>query len=75
LEQQKLEECFKQSRTIPGTRGLHWFVPLITSEVRVRRYSASDKYRDEKVSQAAEELGPEAVVGFVMCLWWLAWVL
>ena len=76
LEQQKR---FKQSRTIPGTRRLHSFVPLTLSEVRVRRYSASDTYRDEKVSQAAEELQPEAIVGFVTCLverkWWLACVL
>ena len=28
LEHQKLEECFKQSRTIPGTKRLHSFVPL-----------------------------------------------
>jgi len=56
LEQQKLEEHFKQSRTISGTKSLHSLVPLTLSEVRVRHYSASDTYRDEKVSQAAEEL-------------------
>ena len=79
LELQKLEERFEQSRTIPGTRKLHSFVPLTLSEVRVRHYSGSDTYRDEKVSQTGEELQPEAVIGFVTCLvekkWWLACVL
>jgi len=79
LERQNLEERFEQSRTIPGTRKLHSFVPLSLSEVRVRRYSASDTYRDENVSLEAEELQPEAIVGFVTCLveekWWLACVL
>ena len=40
LEQQKLEECFKQSRTIPGTRKLHSFVPLTLFEVRVRYHQS-----------------------------------
>jgi len=39
LEQQKLEEHFKQSRTIPGTRSLHSLVPLTLSEVTgTRKY-------------------------------------
>ena len=47
----------------------HKKVSLIcATEVRVRRYSASDTYGDERVSQAAEELQPEAIVGFVTCL-------
>ena len=50
------------------TRKFNSFVPLILSEVRVRHYSASDTYGDEKVSQAAEELQPGAIVGFVTCL-------
>ena len=65
LEQQKLEERFEQSR---GTRKLHSFVPLTLSEVRVRHYSVSDTYRDEKVLKPAEELQPEAIVSFVTCL-------
>ena len=75
------EEEDKQlrSRTIPGTRKLHSFVPISTSKVRVRAYSASDTFREERVTLAKNDLLPEAIVGFVTCLlegnWWLACVL
>ena len=70
---------FHQSRTIPGTRKLHSFVPISTIKVRVRAYSASDTFREERVALAKNDLLPEAIVGFVTCLlegnWWLACVL
>ena len=51
------------------------FVPISTSKVRVRAYSASDTFREERVTLAKNDLLPEAIVGFVMCLlesslWW-----
>ena len=68
---------FHQSRTIPGTRKLHSFVPISNSKVRVRAYSASDT--EKRVTLAKNDILPEATVGFVTCLleenWWLACVL
>ena len=78
-EQNNLERRFHQSRTIPGTRKLHSFMPVSKSKVRVRVYSASDAFKEEKVTLAENDLPPESIVGFVTCLydgnWWLACVL
>ena len=47
--------------------------------MRVRAYSASDTFREERVTLAKNDLLPETIVGFVTCLlegnWWLACVL
>ena len=74
-EQHSLERRFHQSRTIPGTRKLHSFVPISTSKVRVGAYSASDTFREERATLAKNDLLPEVIVGFVTCLlesslWW-----
>ena len=78
-EQHNLEQRFNQSRTIPGTRKLHSFVPASNSKVRVRVFSASDTFKEETVTLAKNDLPPESIVGFVACLsdgnWWLACVL
>ena len=78
-EQHNLERRFHQSRTIPGTRKLHSFVPISKSKVRVRFYSASDTFKEERVTLATNDLPSESIVGFVTCLWdrnwWLACVL
>ena len=75
-EQHNLEQRFNQSRTIPGTRKLHSFVPASNSKVRVRVFSA---FKEETVTLAKNDLPPESIVGFVTCLsdgnWWLACVL
>ena len=77
--QKKLESRFLSSRTIPGTRKLHSFIPILSESLRVRRYSASISYKEEKVSSAEEAAVQEQISGFVTCLcdgeWWLACVL
>ena len=46
-EKSHLERRFQKSKTIPGTRGLHSFVP--TSK-NTRRYSLSDFSKEERVT-------------------------
>ena len=67
-EQHNLERCFHQSRTIPGTRKLHSFVPISKGKVRVSYYSVSDTSREERVILRTNDLPPESIVGFVTCL-------
>ena len=78
-ERSSLERRFQLSRTIPGTRKLHSFVPISSSTVEVRYYSASDASRKERVTLAKNDIPPESIAGFVTCLyegnWWLACVL
>ena len=78
-EQSSLERHFQLSRTIPGTRKLHSFVPISDSTVEVRLYSASDASRRERVTLAKDDIPLESIAGFVTCLydgnWWLACVL
>ena len=78
-EQSSLEHRFQLSRTIPGTRKLHSFVPILDNTVEVKFYSSSDVSRKERVALAKNEIPPESIGGFVTCLyeenWWLACVL
>ena len=78
-EEQNLEKRFQNSRTIPGTRKLHSFVPVSNTKVKVRNYSASKTVKEERVSSAKNDIPPNSIVGFVTCLcdghWWLACVL
>ena len=78
-EQSSLEHRFQISRTIPGTRKLHSFVPISDSTVEVKFYSSSDVSRKERVTLTKNEIPPESIAGFVTCLheenWWLACVL
>ena len=48
-ELSSLERHFQLSRTIPGTRKMHSFVPVTNSTVEVRLYSASDASRKESL--------------------------
>lgn len=78
-EEQFLEERFRQSRTIPGTRKLHSIIPTSQSKVNVRAYSAASHFSEERVTVSTREISPESIVGFVTCFcdrnWWLACVL
>ena len=46
-EEQLLEERFQQSRTIPGTRKLHSFIPLRKTALSTRVYSLSTSSKEE----------------------------
>ena len=49
-EQVLLEQRFEQSRTIPGTRKLHCFVPLSRHKVSTKAYSSSSISKVERVT-------------------------
>ena len=76
---QELESRFRNSRTIPGTRKLHAFIPLSRHLVVVKLYSNSRDCKEEKVVKDEGELGLDGLSGYVTCVyeseWWLACVL
>lgn len=78
---QMLETRFASSRTVPGTRKLHSFIPIIFSvdTVHVRPFSLSDNSKLEKVTIQETELEIDSISGYVTCEyngeWWLAFVL
>ena len=78
-EEALLEHRFEQSRTIPGTRKLHCFIPLSRKQVLTKIYSLSSTSRKERVTLVENELLPEEIKGFVTCAydeeWWVACVL
>ena len=78
-EEAFLEERFKQSRTIPGTRKLHSFVPLSKSMVDTKMFSSSSNSKRQRVTVSEDELTPEEITGFITCVydkqWWVACVL
>ena len=80
-EEQKLylEERFQKTKTIPGTRKYHSFIPLSKETLIVREYSKSITFSREKVSRGHSEIPIEYVSGFVTCVyqekWWVACVL
>eukprot|EP00731_Ephydatia_muelleri_P017532 Em0010g630a len=47
-----LAERFKYSRTVPGTRSFHSFIPISISSVEVRPYSLGTMKRTERVTSA-----------------------
>ena len=75
----QLEKRFENSRTIPGTRKLHSFVPISRDALKVRAYSFSTASKEEKVAKQDSELEIDEISGFVTCIydgeWWLACVL
>ena len=75
----QLEPRFQLSRTIPGTRQLHSFVPVSCNSVEVRKFSTSTIFKIEKVTKQESEIAVEAISGYVTCSynarWWLAFVL
>ena len=74
-----LETRFNKSRTIPGTRQYHSFVPISSDVVEVRKFSDSPMHKREKVKKQDGELQMESISGYVTCVyndkWWLAFVL
>ena len=76
---QELENRFQNSRTIPGTRKLHAFIPLSRHLLAVKLYSNSGEHKEEKVVKNEGELELDGLSGFVTCAyeneWWLACIL
>ena len=78
-EQTQLEERFQKLWTIPGTRKLHFFVPISKDRVRTRVFSSSIIPKEERVTLWESELQVEQITGFLTCCydgqWWVACVL
>lgn len=78
-EQALLEQRFQQSRTIPGTRKLHFFIPLSRNKVSTKVYPFSATSKEERVTILKSELASEEINGFVTCVydkeWWVGCVL
>ena len=78
-EEHFLEERFQASRTIPGTRKFHSFIPTSSTTVQVRPFSASTTFKEERVTSLETDVPLESLSGFVTCVregyWWLACVL
>lgn len=80
LEEKNLEERFAKSRTIPGTRKLHSFIPVSKHRITVKAFSSSTTSKEERVScENDDDVPVESISGFVTCVvdreWWLACVL
>ena len=78
-EKTYLEARFLKSKTIPGTRSLHSFVPKSTDTLITKKFSLATQSKDEKVTKQGEDLDMEQISGYVTCVhssfWWLACVL
>ena len=78
-EEKSLEGRFAMSRTIPGTRKYHSFVPVSKDKVRVKVFSSSSISIEERVCSENSDVPAETIRGFVTCRiedkWWLACVL
>ena len=77
-ERSSMERRFQLSRTIPGTTKLHTFVPISNSTVEVRLYSASDAFRQERVTLAKNHIPSESGMSPVYMMgiggaWSLQW--
>lgn len=74
-----LEARFQPSRTIPGTRKYHSFIPVSQESVQVRSFSRAATFKTEKVTKQESELAIDDISGYVTCVydtqWWLALVL
>ena len=77
-EVKNLEERFSRTRTIPGTRKLHSFVPVSKDRIEVKPFSTSTTSKEERVS-CGDDVPIGSISGFVTCVvdnrWWLACVL
>ena len=76
IEKLFLEKRFEKSQNIPGTRSLHSFIPISTNTLQTRRYSESEEFREQRVTQVDDDL---EIDEYVTCVhsakWWLAHVL
>ena len=74
-----LQERFDKTRTIPGTRKMHSFIPKSMETVETRQYSTSTECKTHKVTVGDALLSIDQIRGFVTCVfdqkWWLACVL
>ena len=79
IEERNLQERFARSRTIPGTRKYHSFVPISKNKIRMKVFSASSTSTEERVCSEDDDVPVESIAGFVTCVfegkWWLACVL
>ena len=78
-EELLLKERFEISRTIPGTRKLHSFIPVTRNKVCTKVYSSSSTSKEERVTVQQDELELDEIHGFITCLhkgkWWVGCVL
>jgi hypothetical protein len=78
-EAKHLEQLFMFSRTIPGMRKYHSFIPVSSNRVRVAYYSSSTTFKEEKDTLGSNDLPIESITGFITCSseqkWWLACVI
>ena len=78
-EKSHLEKRFQKSKTSPGTRSLHSFVPTSKDTIQTRRYSMSSISKEHRVTVLASDLELDHVSGYVTCAyknqWWVACVL
>ncbi len=58
----ELEPRSRQSRTIPGTRKYHSFLPISTEKVIVRLYSSSTVTKEETVTLTQTDLSAELII-------------
>ena len=74
-ERQKifLQTRFEQTKTIPGTRKLHSFVPISKDTLRTRIYSSSIITREDRITKLPGDLELEEVSGFVTCSYNSEW--
>ena len=79
IEERSFQERFARSRTIPGTRKYHSFVPISKNKIRMKVFSASSTSTEERVCSEDDDVHVESIAGFVTCVfegkWWLARVL
>lgn len=79
-EKEILERRFLASKTIAGTRGLHFFKPLTLDSLEVKEYTTSPHSRIESLTKNAERSCTiDKITGQIIVayngLWWLAVVL
>ena len=78
-EERLLQTRFDKTRTIPGTRKLHSFIPVTNNKLAVKTFSSSTILKMERVFHEEDAMAVESISGFVTCLvdkqWWLACVL
>ena len=60
-----LEQQFKQSRKIPGTRKFHSFIPFSHDQVEVKHFSTSKSFRKERVTLYKNDLPLDSISDFV----------
>ena len=79
IETTQLNTRFLNSRTIPGTRSLHCFIPISKHVLATKRYSLSSLSKNERVTKHETDIDIEQISGYVTCkldnMWWLACVL